>query len=238
MKPVIGLNCDIALRQDKGRDHARIELWQSYATAVEKAGGVPVLLPPVDDPALIQEQLALLRGLVLVGGRDYDPGLYDAKPHSMHDPLNPVRTAYDLKLAHAALERRLPILAICGGLQLANIVLGGSLEQHLPEAPGVTLTHDGQPDTLAHEVNVEPDSDLAAITGGPTLPVNSSHHQAVSRLGRRLRVTARSTDGVIEAFETARAGDFLIAVQWHPERLVAYPRHLALFQALVRAAAG
>lgn len=237
MKPVIGLNCDIALRQSGGRDQTRIELWLDYAAAVEMAGGLPVLLPPVEDPALIQAQLALVQGLVLVGGRDYDPAAYGGKPHPKYNPLHPIRNDYDMKLAGAALERRIPLLAICGGLQLINIALGGTLEQHLPEAPGVTLGHDGKPDILAHEVNVEPGSRLAAITGALTLSVNSSHHQAASRLGRGLRVTARSKDGVIEAFETVRNGDFLLAVQWHPERLTACPAHLALFEALVRAAA-
>lgn len=235
-KPVIGLNCDISPPASRDRTGARMDLAWCYAEAVEKAGGVPVLLAPVEDPALIPAQLAPVRGVILVGGPDYDPALYGAKPHPSHSPLHPLRAAYDLKLAQAVLGRRLPLLAICGGLQLVNIVLGGSLEQHLPEAPGVTLPHDGQPGPFVHDVNVEPGSRLAAIAGTATLAVNSSHHQAVACPGRGLHVTARSTDGVIEALETDHPGDFLVAVQWHPERLMAYPRHLALFKALVEAA--
>lgn len=236
MKPVIGLNGDVALREGKGRDQPRVELWQSYAAAVETAGGVPVLLPPVEGADLIPAQLALVQGLILVGGRDYDPALYGCEPHPMTNPLHPLRVAYDLKLANAALRQRLPLLGICGGLQLVNIVLGGSLERHLPDLPDATVQHDGQPDTIAHEVAIAPDSRLAGIVGAATLAVNSSHHQAAARLGRGLRVAARSTDGVIEAIETDPAvGGFLLCVQWHPERLTGHPQHLALFKALLAA---
>lgn len=238
MKPVIGLNCDIALREADGKKRPKIELWLNYAAAVEKAGGVPVLLPPIDDDGRIRDQLAPLHGAVLVGGGDYDPALYDAQPHPRDEPLNPIREAYDLKLTDAILERGIPLLAICGGMQLVNIRLGGRLEQHLADLPGGKLWHDGRSGTSTHEITITAGSRLATITGATKLAVNSTHHQAVSVPGRGLVISARSADGIIEALEIPPAAGFLICVQWHPERLADQPKQLALFEALIDAARG
>jgi putative glutamine amidotransferase len=229
--PVVGLNCDLATRDGE----SRIELWRDYALAVEAAGGTPVLLPPTRDPAHAATHLAMVQGLVLVGGRDYSPRRYGAAPHPRTVPLDPEREAYDVALARAALRARTPLLAICGGLQLVNIALGGDLMQHVPDLAGARIRHDAGRGEAAHEIAVAPGSRLAAIVGAGRLVVNSSHHQAAGRVGRGLRVAARSDDGVIEALESRAAGRFLICVQWHPERLPEVPAHRALFEALVRA---
>lgn len=231
MRPLIGVNCDIVLHQSR----LKIELWQNYAQAIELAGGMPILLPPTTDEELVQAQVNLVSGLVLVGGYDYDPRLYGLEPHPMIMPLNSTRAAYDVKLAGAALQRSLPVLGICAGLQLVNIVRGGTLHRDLPEIPGISKEHAGHLLDDAHDVIIEKGSRLAAAVGQSQLPVNSTHHQAVARLGRGLRVTARSADSVIEAIESTQPDEFLLCVQWHPERLIDRPQHLALFKTLVQA---
>ncbi len=232
MRPIIGLNCDVALYGER----LRIELWQGYAQAVERAGGMPILLPPTNDDDLIQAQIGLISGLVLIGGADYDPSLYGAELHPKTALVQATRGAYDFKLANAALQQKLPTLGICGGMQLVNIVRGGILHTHLPDVVGDEVRHAVASVTDAHEVTIETGSRLAAAVGKSRLTVNSSHHQAVARIGRGLHVTARSVlDNVIEAIESTEADEFLLCLQWHPERLIDRPQHLALFEALVQA---
>jgi len=231
MRPIIGLNCDLALRDSR----LKIEHWQCYAQAVERAGGMPILLPPTSDDSLVRAQVSLIGGLVLVGGADYDPKLYGAEPHPKIVPMQTVRAAYDVKLADVAIRRKLPVLAICGGMQLVNIVRGGTLHRHLPEMSGITAEHTGHLYDNAHDITVKTGSLLADVIGESQLTVNSAHHQAVARIGLGLRAAARSTDGVIEALETTQPDEFLLCVQWHPERLIERPQQFALFEALVRA---
>ncbi len=230
MRPVIGLSCDLAVREGR----PRLELWSTYPRAIELAGGTPLLLPATDNPGHMDEQLDLVDGLVLTGGKDYDPALYGAKRHPKMRPVMAERQFYDLELARAAIRRKVPLLAICGGHQLVNVVCGGDLIQHLPDAVEGGEMHDGKPGVLAHEVDIEPDSMLARLVKADGLQVDSTHHQAVDRIGGGLHVAARSPDGVIEALEAR--GAFLLCVQWHPERLAAdHRQHLALFEALVEA---
>ena len=229
MKPTIGLNCNLETRDGR----PRLEVWRAYTAAVELAGGVPVLLPVTDNPGHVGEQLDLIDGLVLIGGADYGPELYGAEKHPATKLVHPDRQFYDLELARLAIRRKVPILAICGGHQLVNIVCGGSLVQHLPDVLGGAERHSGPPAELIHEVEIEPDSMLARIVGSDELAVNSTHHQAVDKVGGGLRIAARSPQGVVEALEP-KGESFLLCVQWHPERLAAdYPQHLALFEALV-----
>ncbi|NQT54426.1 gamma-glutamyl-gamma-aminobutyrate hydrolase family protein [bacterium] len=231
-RPRIGVNCDVIVR-DSGEDALRLN-WP-YAEGVVRAGGLPVPLAPVQDEALLSQQLDAIDGLLLTGGDDYDPALYGQEKHQATRLLHPLRSHYDLPLARAALERRLPILAICGGMQLVNIALGGTLAQHIPDHVPGALMHAQSPDgPTLHSVTVEPGSRLAAIVGEGRLETNSSHHQAVDSVAPAVRVVARADDGIVEALEGT--GDaFLVAVQWHPERLLERPPHLALFQALVAA---
>jgi len=233
MKPVIGLDCDLRLRGPARNQ--KLEIWRSYADAVELAGGVPVILPTTENPGHIDEQLDVVDGLVLIGGMDLSPKFYGARKHPRTKTMHPSRQFHDIELARAAIRRKVPVLAICAGLQLVNVVCGGDLIQHLPDALDPGSPHRENTAEFTHDVTVEPGSNLARIIAADRLTVNSSHHQAVGKVGAELGVVARSPDGVIEALEP-EGGTFLMCVQWHPERLAAGDtRHLALFEALVEA---
>lgn len=174
------------------------------------------------------------RGLLLMGGTDVNPKRYGAAPRPETDPPDDERDQVELDLIHAALERDLPILAICRGLQILNVYHGGTLTQHLGG-----IKHDPEKDDhsgAAHEVQFLPGSRLAKIAGAAGWPVNSRHHQAVAEVGNDLDVAARdSEDGMVEGLER-RDKRFVVAVQWHPEdQIVRYPEQLRLFQSFAAA---
>jgi putative glutamine amidotransferase len=209
-----------------------------YARAVELAGGLPVVLPPLADdgvPALV----ARLAGVCLSGGPDLDPAAYGADAHPHLGPVEPSLDQFEVAVARRADELGIPVLGICRGCQALNIARGGTLHQHLPDVTDGSIAHrqtaSGRQTT--HTVDVADGSRLGAIVGAAELAVNSFHHQAVAELGRGLRAVAWAPDGVIEGIEGD--GDALyLGVQWHVETLVDRPRHAALFDALVAAAAG
>jgi len=233
-RPRIGLNCDVA-ESDGAPD--TLKLGWRYAEGVVQAGGVPVLLPPVSDDGLVDELLDGLDGLVLVGGRDYDPALYGQAAHAATRMLAPRRMAFDVALARAARARGLATLGICGGVQLINIVHGGGLVQDIASTVPDALTHtrEGSEEQF-HGVEVASGSLLAEAVGGGELEVNSSHHQAVGTVGCGLCVVACAPDGVVEAVE-GTGETFVLGVQWHPERLLERGEQAAVFGALVRASA-
>ena len=208
-----------------------------YARAVEQAGGLPVVLPPLHHGA-IPPLVDRLAGICLSGGPDLDPAAYEADPDPHLGPIEPDLDAFEFAVARHADQRGLPILGICRGCQALNVARGGTLHQHLPDVTDGSVTHrqteSGRRPT--HTVGIEPGSRLAAIAGAEELDVNSFHHQAVDRIGRDLRAVAWGPDGVIEAIEDADAPLYL-GVQWHAETLVHFERHAALFEALVQAAA-
>jgi putative glutamine amidotransferase len=208
----------------------------TYLRAIETAGGLPVVMPPLELHA-IEPLLDRLSGLCLSGGPDLDPETYKERPHPELGPTEPDLDHFELELARRADDRGLPILAICRGMQALDVARGGSLHQHLPDRPGVTIDHRQRiaGDRCVHTVSIAPDSDLARVMGKRETLVNSFHHQGVHRIGRGLRAVAWAPDGVIEALE-APGRDFLIAVQWHAESLVAKREHAALFRGLVHAA--
>ena len=200
----------------------RVWLNAAYVRAIEGAGLVPLVVPPLTHPAQATAILERVDGLVLTGGEDIDPTHYGADAHPKAGEAHAARDATELALAHEARDRRLPTLAICRGIQLINVALGGTLVQDLPsERPG-GLDHAPGAHRAArsHDLSVERGSRLAEALGATELSVNSSHHQAVDRVGHPLVVTARSSDGVIEGLETPREADWwMIGVQWHPEEL-------------------
>jgi putative glutamine amidotransferase len=207
----------------------------SYPEQVAAAGGVPVLLPPLPGAATAVRRLD---ALVLSGGGDLDPAGYGAQPHPRTTRVQPGRDRAELDLLAAALAGGLPVLAICRGLQLLNVLRGGTLQQHLPDTVGHN-GHQAAPGTFGtHPVRIAPGSRLAGLLGSPDaggelrLDVPTTHHQAIGQLGDGLAATAWAEDGTIEAVELAGRDEFLIAVQWHPEAGTD-PR---LFQALVQAA--
>ena len=233
MKPTVGFDCDIGVCGPQKRQ--MLEVYRDYTDSAQLAGGIPILLPATHDPGHIDEQLDLVDGLVLIGGSDLAPRIYGAKKHPETKLMHSARQFYDIELARAAIRRKIPILGICGGLQLINVVCGGDLIQHVPDVVSGEVVHRKEGGGAMHEVVIEPDTRLARIVGMDRLTVNSGHHQAANRIGSGLRAAAHSADGIVEAIEST--GDtFLLCVQWHPERLAADdPRHLALFEALVEA---
>jgi putative glutamine amidotransferase len=239
-RPVVGITPDAGQTSPgPGRPAiARYELKQAYADAVLAAGGLPVVLPYAEDETAVAAAAALCDALVVTGGAfDIPPGLYGAQSHRRLGALKPSRTQYEQRLLRAFLAAGQPVLGICGGMQLLAAELGGTLWQdigeELPDAFDHEQKHD--PAAPAHSVRIEPGTRLAAIVGVAALEVNSTHHQAVRDAGRA-RVSATSTDGVIEAIELPGSA-FAVGVQWHPE-LLREPGHQALYQALVEAARG
>jgi len=209
-----------------------------YLRAVERAGGLPVVLPPMRHEA-IGPLLDRLDGLCLSGGPDLDPDAYGAPPHHLLGEIEPDLDAFELALAQEADARGLPVLGICRGAQAMNVARGGTLHQHVADVVGETLAHrQAEPGRIpTHGVVVDPRTRLAAVTGAGELAVNSFHHQAVDRLGRELRAVAHASDGLIEAIEGDGPALFL-GVQWHAEGLVDDARQRALFAELVDAARG
>jgi putative glutamine amidotransferase len=208
-----------------------------YLAAVEAAGGIPVVVPPLHARAVTQ-LLDRCSGVLLSGGPDLDPLAYGARAHRETGPIEPVLDEFELELARTADERGMPILAICRGLQLFNVARGGSLHQHLPDVVGDRIAHRQSEDSTrtTHWVRIAPGSRLAALLGRERTKVNSFHHQAVESPGRNLVPSAWASDGTIEALEDPER-DFALAVQWHAECLVGRPVHAALFKAFVDAAA-
>jgi putative glutamine amidotransferase len=208
-----------------------------YLEAVEQAGGIPVVLPPLR-PAAIGSLLSRLCGLLLSGGPDLDPEAYGARGHAMLGPTEPSLDAFEVALARAADRRGIPILGICRGAQALNVSRGGTLHQHLPEVTDGSILHRQTAPAWRpwHQVRMAADSHLAAVVGPGRLAVNSFHHQAIDGLGRGLRAVAWADDGTIEAVEAPAARQLLLGVQWHAETLVGYRRHRALFKRLVLAA--
>ena len=234
MRPVIGITPDVGESSARpGRPALpRYELKRAYADAVLAAGGLPIVLPYNDDPAAPQEALKLCAGLVITGGAfDIPPEFYGERPGARLGPLKPGRTAYEQRLLRAALAGGVPVLGICGGMQLLAVELGGTLYQDIAaEVPGA-LDHEQKSDPRepGHAVSVAAGSALEAIVGAGHLEVNSTHHQAVKDAGRA-KVCAVAPDGIVEAIELP--GAFALGVEWHPE-LLAAPAHLALYRALV-----
>jgi putative glutamine amidotransferase len=207
-----------------------------YLQAIEEAGGLPVVIPPVG-PEAIAPLLENLSGLCLSGGPDIHPDAYGGEPSAELGPTWPDLDRFELALARQADARRLAILAICRGAQALNVARMGTLFQHVPARFGGSVKHrqEGYGPRPAHPVTVERGSTLARSLGTTTLEVNSYHHQAADSLGRGLRAVAWSPDGVIEGIE-APGRDFAVGVQWHAEAMTERPEQLALFRAFVDAA--
>ena len=208
-------------------------LLADYFDSVELAGGTPVLIPQVGADETLRDLLGRLDGLVITGGPDTPPARYGQPPHPMTKPVHCRRDEFDFRCLGTALDLGLPILAICYGAQLLNIFMGGTLIQDIPSQRPSADRHAQEGPRLLHPVRIEPGTKLARCLGVTEVEVASSHHQAVDRVGRGLRVSARSRDGIIEGIET-EDDRLILGVQWHPEELAAkHPEHLKLFQAVV-----
>ena len=202
----------------------RVRVNVAYTSALVSAGLVPMVLPPMD-AHLAVASLADIAGLVLTGGEDIDPAHFGQTPHPATGAPHDIRDKYELALARAASERRIPTLAICRGAQVVNVALGGSLIQDLPSQAPNTIDHApaGKRGERVHHVTIERDSLLAEVVHATSMRTNSSHHQAIDRLADTLRVTARSDDGTVEAIESTDPLWWMLGVQWHPEELTGTP---------------
>lgn len=219
-----------------------VRLRATYLVALQNAQAVPIVVPPLSAEGAAASLLDRADALVLTGGEDVNPARYGAAPHPRLGAVSDERDAWEISLVREARRRALPVLAICRGVQILNVALGGTLIQDIPsEISHSPFSHDpDEPrDRRTHPVSVLSDSRTAAAIGVTSLEVNSVHHQAIQRAAAELRIVATAPDGVIEAVESAPdSAWWCVGVQWHPEDLVDEPTSLdrGLFDALVRAA--
>ena len=223
-----------------GVEDKRMIVNRDYLEAVFRAGGNPVLFPVTGDPEQIAGLLDRVDGVLLTGGEDVNPSLYGEKKESFCGECSDSRDAMEFPLCREALRRRMPVFAICRGLQLLSCALGGNLYQDLAAQFGTKLSHPrhDEPGNPVHSVDVLPGTLLSAVVGAGPLEVNSRHHQGIRDPGKGLRVNAVAPDGLAEGIELP-GYPFVLGVQWHPETLSdRYPAHQKLFDAFVRACAG
>jgi putative glutamine amidotransferase len=198
-----------------------------------------LIIPTTLSPDQLEETLERLDGLVLIGGPDIDPQIFNGQGHPRVYGIDAQRDTLDLSLVRLAAAKRKPFLGICRGIQAINVALGGTLFTDIADQMAQPLRHDWYPDVprdhLAHAVAVKPDSHLAKILGGSQFEVNSLHHQGLEQIAPALTVSAHSPDGLVEAVEL-QGHPFGIGVQWHPECLQQYAPQRAIFSALVEAA--
>lgn len=219
MKPIIGVSSNyLTMQLANDAFPFDIDLTLRYfSQAIEKAGGVPVIIP-ITGTDLATDFLSRLDGIIFTGGRDIDPQFYGEEALPGLAAIFPPRDEMELALFQAALALKKPVLGICRGLQLINVALGGSLYQHLPNEPFYRVQHStkADPKFQNHTIEVTPGSYLASLLPGQTR-VNSYHHQGVKQLADKLTAVAYSSDQVVEALEWMDANHSILAVQWHPE---------------------
>ncbi len=227
-RPLIGITVN--------RNYNRRRVWlpYTYSCRIEEAGALPLLLPPLE-PVAAGLLLGSLHGLLLSGGGDVAPFYYGEEPQPDLDEVDPQRDAWEYALVRAALVRGLPLFGICRGLQMLNVVLGGTLIQDLGRVGCLQHRQKAPRTHPSHTVEIFPQTRLAYLLGEGRLAVNSYHHQAPAAIAPGLKKAAAAPDGVIEALEDPDHR-FLIGVQWHPESLQ-HPASSLLFQAFVNAAA-
>jgi putative glutamine amidotransferase len=244
-RPLVGITSSELRRKEQFKAQPQGEppqtelalgLW--YLEAIERSGGLPVILVPAPT-AQLRSLVGRLDGLVLSGGPDLEPATYGQHPHDRIGPTEPEVDEFELALCVAAIAEGKPVLGICRGMQVLNVALGGTLHQHLPDVLGGRIGHrQRKPGRVGtHPVAIAPDSRLARVIGDQPLVVNSFHHQAIDRLAPGLRAVAYAPDDVIEAVEGVGA-EAVFGVQWHAESMISQPRQLALFEALVAFAGG
>lgn len=238
MKPYIGITC--ATFHDKDWCPPTFGHRQSYIDAVTAAGGVPILIPLVEQEDILRAVYERIDGLLLAGGGDVLPIYYGEEPHERLGTTDPLRDHVEIPLVRWAAADGKPILGICRGIQVLNVALGGTLYQDIEAQISTTIPHEisyNRQDWtyLAHEVRLDPESRLAHLLGAPNIQTNSLHHQSVKDLAPSLQVVGWSPDGVVEAVEGTN-GHFMIGVQCHPEALQGDtdPRWQAMFAAFVQ----
>ncbi|MBK9128005.1 MAG: gamma-glutamyl-gamma-aminobutyrate hydrolase family protein [Phycisphaerales bacterium] len=245
MRPAIGITSSFSAVSDGGpKPRLRAQLNAAYTDAVIAAGGAPYVMPvpPAVDESLLDDLLRCVDGVLFTGGSDLDPRHYGQERHPKTEVMHERRDAFELALFRRADAARKPIFCVCLGFQVAHVGRGGALIQHIPDLSlPEKINHrmtDESPPPRTHGLRVEPGSYLSYVVGSTQIDVNSRHHQAVDpdRQGRGLKPVGWAPDGLVEASEDMD-NRFLLAVQWHPEDMIEHREHLALFKALVEAAA-
>lgn len=233
--PTIGLTTTTATMSGQ----IGTKIMNTYIQAVLDAGGIPLLIPNDIPDEHLREMIQQLNGLLLTGGGDIHPDRYGSHVHARISNIYPERDRTEFTLLEAAITTSMPFLGICRGFQVINVALGGTLYEDISDQHPDARKHDYYPDWprdyLAHEVEVNPDSQMGHVLDQQNIRVNSLHHQAVRRISSELLVTARAPDGIVERLELS-GHPFGLGVQWHPECLQAYAPMRALFQASIGAA--
>ncbi len=205
-KPIIGITTDIK--------NGNFEIEEKYAHAIANAGGIPLLIPSMPhNTSLIKETVERIDGLLLPGSRDMDPKYYNQAPHPKLRPMSLERTEMEFAVLGDSLKRELPVIGICGGMQLLNVAFGGTLYQDIYAFLPDALPHEKG---ALHDISIDTDSKLFEIMGMDNLSVKSYHHQAVDKVGNGLRKSAETTDNIVEAVEST-TGKYILGIQWHPE---------------------
>lgn len=237
MKPLIGISCGTF--HDRAWCPPSFGHRQTYVDAILRAGGAPLLIPPIQDEVTLRVLYERLDGLLFAGGGDIAPVHYGAEPHTKLGLIDPLRDGAELPMARWAVAEGKPILGICRGVQVLNVALGGTLYQDIPSEIASELHHNLSYERedwthMAHEISIAPDSRLARLLGVDRLPINSLHHQSVREVADGLLAVAWAPDGVVEALEGAGEA-FVVGVQCHPEALQAQadPRWQGVFAGFV-----
>jgi putative glutamine amidotransferase len=218
--PIVAVTASTKVVNDAGK----VTVNRPYTDALLAAGLIPLVVPPMSEEGAAAI-LDSVRGLVLTGGEDVDPARFGATRHPATGPANDLRDRIELALAKEAAARRIPTLAICRGVQVLNVALGGTLVQDIPSELRSTIEHDARSarSSRVHAVSVDSGSRLEQIVGVREINTNSFHHQSVDRLAPGLSTVAKSRDGVVEAVECADRAWWAVGVQWHPEELTGTP---------------
>lgn len=238
-RPLIGITAGQIYNRDYPWAPVTYGQRHTFTDSIIRAGGSPVILPITAEEDVIDDLSGILDGLLLSGGNDISPKMYGEQPYVQLEDISELRDRVEKRLLANALKNQIPILAICRGMQFLNVYDGGNLYQDIATDLPNSLNHESSNDVedlehKAHALEIEKDSKLYKILGTTNLPTNTHHHQAIKRLGKRLRVSAKSEDGIIEGIETTD-DRFIIGVQGHPESLgLVTPAWEKLFQAFVK----
>jgi len=239
MRPVIGIPCQADFRAGSQRPIYGNN--RTYVHAVESAGGLPILIPMLNDIAKLEDLLPRLDGILFSGGIDIQPGLYGEQKHPATDMFDPQLDAFETALLNWALQEDIPILGVCRGMQLLNVVLGGTLYQDIADQYTTDLNHcqrDLPRTELTHRVIIEQGSQTEQVLGTQQFSINSLHHQAIKMPGKGVRISGRAEDGLAELLEVP-AHRFALGIQGHPEEIHSdVPACFNLFQGFVNACAG
>lgn len=229
MKPIIGITTSI--EEDKA-----VKIFGTYVTAIEQSGGIPLLIPYLKDRENLERIVDVCHGFLFTGGKDIDPSYYGEEKKDTCVITQPLRDEVELRLFESVYQSNKPILAICRGIQLVNVALGGTLYQDIPTDYQTNIRHrqEEHKDQPSHPILVEKGTPLYAMQKKDVMTGNSFHHQAIKTLGKGLAVMARAEDGIIESIFSTE-DRYLCAYQWHPEKLYGYSDNKLLFDHFIKA---